>query len=119
LIARTPATKLETDTKPAHLGEMVLKSLSGIPEQEVQVDLSASQRDYLSHLQELGFKSIRAFAKGSSLVSATLEGDTVELVPHASSSRGAFTPLAEKARQCPAEAHALGVAAIELRRICS
>ncbi len=119
LIAKLPATKLPTEVTAEDLGEVILNVLRDIPEREVEVDLPASGVEYLSYLQQLGFKSIRAFAKGSSVVSATSRGDTVELVPHESSSRGAFTPLEEKAKRCRAEKGEIGAAVLQVRAACS
>ena len=118
MIANLPSLKLAADVSPEQLGGVLLEQLDLIPFKECDVDLRAATDAYKKHLTDLGFKSVKAFAKNSALVSVLVNGDGVEVEPHEMTAGGAFVPLTEGKKLCAPGESARGRLGGEQREQC-
>jgi hypothetical protein len=118
MVANLPPTKLPTDTSPGQLGETVLNQLERIELKQFDVDLRASVNEYKQYLADLGFRSVKAFAKGSACVSVLIEGDRIKVEPREMTASGAFLHLPQQKKYCGFDKHELGRLVEEQRSCC-
>lgn len=94
--AQVPSIRLNTYVLPAELGTLILQLLDELPDDRRNLDIATCRKEYESHLQALGFETLRLFARNAQLASVRTDGKTIQIVPYENNGRGTFLPLNEK-----------------------
>ena len=85
-----PASKLPSATTALELGQTIMRTLDGLPNQVTEVNLATARQPYLAYLKASGFKSSAAFERGASLVGVHFDGELYEVAAHQKDEHGAF-----------------------------
>jgi len=118
LFANVPFVKMGIDSDATLVGKQVMKLLNAIPDKPVNISLGIWRKSYADHLALLGFKTEKAFSKGSLSLSARLEEAQVVVVPYGLKPGEGFIPIEEKKAGSLPQPEAVGKLILDCRKEC-